>query len=102
MVKKKLDKELGFNRISVPYTSKTFDNFFCFPLGLVKGECNSVNKHIPRDKAVVLYESVENVIQLIKKFGIGALMAMLDIENSYRNIPTDPLDYHFLGFVWNN
>lgn len=64
----------------------------------VNGECNSVNKHIPRDKAVVLYESVENVIQLIKKFGIGALMVKLDIEDSYRNIPTDHLD----GIVWNN
>lgn len=69
----------------------------------VNGECNSVNKHIPRDKAVVLYESVENVIQLSKKFGIGALMAKLDIEDSYRNIPTDHLDeYLFLSFVWNN
>lgn len=69
----------------------------------VKGECNSVNKHIPRDKVVVLYESVENLIHLIEKFGKGALMAKLDIEDSYRKIPTDHLDdYHFLSFVWNN
>lgn len=86
VVKKKLDKELGFNRISGTYTFKTFDNFICFPLGLVpknvKGECNSVNKHIPRDKVVVLYESVENLIHLIEKFGKGALMAKLYIEDN--------------------
>lgn len=29
-------------------------------------------------------------------------MAKLDIKDSYRNIPTDPLDYHSLSFVWNN
>lgn len=117
VVRKKLDKELGLHRISGPYTSKPFENFICSPLGLVpkksQGEFriihdlsfpegNSVNEHIPRDKAVVQYESIENVIQLIKKFGVGALMAKLDIENGYRNIPIHPLDYHFLGFVWNN
>lgn len=114
---KMLDKELGFNRVSGPYISKPFDNFICSPLGLVpkklQGEFriihdlsfpegNSVNKHITRDKAVVQYESIENMIQLIKKFGVGALMAKLDIEDGYRNISIHPLDYHFLGFVWNN
>lgn len=94
VVRKKLDKELGLHRISGPYTSKPFDNFICSPLGLVpkksQGEFriihdlsfpegNSVNEHIPRDKA---------------------LMAKLDIEDGYRNIPIHPLDYHFLGFQW--
>lgn len=51
-----------------------------------------VNKHILRDKAIVQYKSVENVIQLIKEFEIGPLMAKLDNEDSYRNITTDSLD----------
>lgn len=53
---------------------------------------NLVNKHILRDKAIVQYKSVENVIQLIKEFEKGPLMAKLDNEDSYRNITTDSLD----------
>lgn len=55
---------------------------------------------MPRDKAATHYDSIENVIQLIKKYGIGALMAKLDIEAGFRNIPIHPSDYHVLGIVW--
>ncbi|XP_062591615.1 uncharacterized protein LOC134253122 [Saccostrea cucullata] len=117
VVNEKLNKELGLNRISGPHVLKPFDNFICSPLGLVPKklpgefriihdlsfpEGNSVNEHISRENAVVQYDSIENVIQLIKKFGKGALMAKLDIEDGFRNIPIHPSDYHFLGFLWNN
>ena len=117
VVCRKLNKELHLNRISGPYSFKPFDNFVCSPLGLVPKktpgefriihdlsfpEGNSVNEHISRENATVQYESIENVIQLIKKFGQGALMAKLDVEDGFRNIPIHPSDHHFLGFIWEN
>ena len=63
---------------------------------------NSVNEHIPRENSSVQYESIENVIQLIKKFGKGALMAKLDVEDGFRNIPIHPSNHHFYGFIWKN
>ena len=117
VVCRKLNKELHLNRISGPYSFKPFDNFVCSPLGLVPKktpgefriihdlsfpEGNSVNEHISRENATVQYESIENVIQLIKKFGKVALMAKLDVEDGFRNIPIHPSDHHFLGFIWEN
>lgn len=117
VVSKKLDKELGLNRISGPHVLKPFNNLICSPLGLVSKklpgefrivhelsfpEGNSVNEHISRENSVVHYDSIENVIQLIKKFGTGALMAKLDIEDGFRNIPIHPADYNILGFMWDN
>lgn len=65
-------------------------------------EGNSVNEHISRENSVVHYDSIENVIQLIKKFGTGALMAKLVIEDGFRNIPIHPADFNILGFMWDN
>ena len=53
-------------------------------------------------KTPVQYESIENVIQLIKKFGLGALMAKLDVEDDFRNIPIHPSHHQVLGFILEN
>ena len=90
VVCRKLNKELHLNRISGPYSFKTFDKSICSPLGFVPKktpgeyriiddlsfpEGKSVNEHIPRENATIQYKSIENVIQFIKKFGLGAITA---------------------------
>ena len=102
--------ELHLNRISGPYSFKPFDNFIYSPLGLVPKktpvefkiihdlsfpEFSLVNEHIPRENATVQYESIETVMQLIKKFGLGALIAKMDVEDGLRNILIHPSDDHF-------
>lgn len=71
VVSKKLDKELGLNRISGPHELKPFDNLICSTLGLVPKtlpgefriihdlsfpEGNSVNEHILPEHSVVHYD----------------------------------------------
>lgn len=96
---------------------KPFDNLICSPFGLYLKklpedfriihdlsfpEGYSVNEHASRANAAVHYDSIENVFQLITKFGTGALMAKLNIEDGFRNIPIHPSNYHFLSFMWHN
>lgn len=115
VVSEKLSKELSLGRISEPSTQIPFYNFVCSPLGLVPkkdpGDFRiihdlsfpqnlSVNSFIPKSNSTVQYDSIENVIQLIKQFGPHALMAKMDIKDGFRNIPIHPRDYHLLGFRW--
>ena len=115
VVHKKLEKEFKLGRIAGPYDEIPFKNFVCSPLGLVpkktSGEFRiihdlsfpkdqSMNSFIPQQNSTVQYESIDNVIHLVKNFGPYSLMAKTDIEDGFRNIPIHPADYHLLGFQW--
>ena len=63
-----------------------------FPHGL------SVNAGIPKEATSVSYDTVDSVINLVKQFGAGALLAKTDIENAFRLLPIHPSDRHLLGF----
>ena len=65
-------------------------------------ENNSVNSNIPVEYSAVKYDSIDDVISLIQKFGKGALMAKSDIKDAFRIMPVNPDDYHLLGFTWEN
>ena len=52
--------------------------------------------------STVHYDTIDNVISLVNKFGKGCLLAKTDIEDAFRIIPVHPNDYHLLGFTWNN
>lgn len=116
IVKDKIDKEILLGRVSGPYSCPPFTSFMCSPLGLVnKKEPNSfrlihdlsfplgqsVNAGIPDQYSCVQYDSVETVINLVKAYGSGALMAKTDIQDAFRIIPIHPQDYPLLGFQWN-
>lgn len=63
-----------------------------FPKGI------SVNSFIATVKSTVQHGSIENYIHLNKQFGSHALMAKMDIEDSFGNIPIHASDNHLLGF----
>ncbi|XP_062567617.1 uncharacterized protein LOC134229845 [Saccostrea cucullata] len=65
-------------------------------------EDNSVNSQIPPKNSQVSYDSIDNIISLVRQFGSAALMAKCDIEDGFHNIPIHPEDYHLLGFKWEN
>ena len=117
IVDEKLDTEKRLGRIAGPFESPPYEHFVCSPLAIIPRSVpgkfrlihnlssphdNSVNLGIPPDMSAVQYDNIEVVIDLVKKFGHGSLMAKTDIEDAFRIIPINPLDYHLLGFRWRN
>lgn len=112
-----IDKEITLGRYAGPFTSPPLQNMTFSPLGLVpkkepgkfrlihdlsypKG--NAVNDFISTKNSTVSYETLDDVIKLVKICGPGALIAKCDIEEAFRQIPVHPSDYRLLGFTWNN
>lgn len=117
IVLNKIKKEQSYGRISEASTNPQYPNLVISPLGVVPKkapgqfrlihdlsypENNSVNSQIPAVNSQVSYDSIDTVINLVKQFGSGALMAKCDIQDGFRNIPIHPDDYHLLGFMWDN
>ena len=46
------------------------------------------------------YIEVDQVIRMVSRYGPGVLMAKLDVESTYRNIPVHPDDRFLLGMRW--
>lgn len=117
IVLNKIKKEQSYGRISEASTNPQYPNLVISPLGVVPKkvqgqfrlihdlsypENNSVNSQIPAVNSQVSYDSIDTVINLVKQFVSGALMAKCDIQDGFRNIPIHPDDYHLLGFMWDN
>lgn len=74
---------LNKGRIAGPFLNKPFEHFVVSPLGLVpKGSTGkfrvihlsfpknqSVNSNIPRENSAVQYDSIDQVVDLVQKFG---------------------------------
>ena len=46
------------------------------------------------------YETLDSVVDLVKLYGPGSLIAKADIQDAFRIIPIRPQDYPFLGIMW--
>ena len=46
------------------------------------------------------YSSVDTATRIIADLGKGTILAELDIENDYHNVPVHPEDCPFLGMEW--
>ena len=62
----------------------------------------SINEFISSEFTTVQYENIDHIINLVQKFGVGALIAKADIEDAFRIVPIYPKDYHLLGFKYDN
>ena len=60
----------------------------------------SVNDGIDPQWCSLRYATVDQAIAHILQLGGGALLAKVDAEHAYRNIPVHPEDRHVLGMVW--
>ena len=63
-------------------------------------ENHSVNDGISPESCSLTYTTVECAAELIMKRGRGALLAKIDIESAYRNVPVHPEDRFLLGMRW--
>ena len=61
---------------------------------------NSVNEFIPREHCHVVYELIDDCIDIICELGQGCLIAKADIKNAFRILPIHPDCYKLLGFQW--
>lgn len=61
---------------------------------------HSVNDGIDADNYSMHYVRVDEIIRMVAKHGMGALMAKFDVEAAYRNVPIHPKDRYLLGLKW--
>ena len=60
----------------------------------------SVNDGIDPDLCSLQYTSVDRIAAIARSFGVGALLAKVDIKAAYRLIPVHPEDRRLLGMRW--
>ena len=110
-----LKDELKQGRIAGPFPISQLPDVQCNKLGVIlkstPGEWrlildlsfpwqHSVNDGIARDLCSLHYPTVDEAIGHILKLGKGALLAKVDINHAYRNIPIHPQDRHLFGMLW--
>ena len=61
---------------------------------------HSVNDGVDKSLCSLKYATVEDAVQQIIKVGKGALLAKIDIQHAYRNVPVHRDDRALLGMVW--
>jgi Reverse transcriptase (RNA-dependent DNA polymerase) len=92
--------------------------YFCSPIGLVPKTIDgvqtgwrvifdlsspqglSVNDGIPKEFGTLVYETLNDAIQLVAQVGRGAVMMKRDLKAAFRHIPINPCDYWLLVFEW--
>jgi len=57
----------------------------------------SVNDHIPNSLCSLSYNTGDDAIQNILKYGQHTILAKVDIKSAFRLIPVHPTDGHLLG-----
>ncbi len=60
----------------------------------------SVNDGVSKDLSSLNYVSVDEIVSHILQLSQGAVMAIMDIKQAYRNIPVHPDDRYLLGIYW--
>ena len=69
-------------------------------LDLSSPHSSSVNDGIAPQLCSIQYATVDNAVHRILLQGTNALLAKIDIEHAYRNIPIHPNDRRLLGMSW--
>ena len=95
------------------------DDVFCSPIGLVPKQANgvqsgwrvifdlsspegsSVKDGIPKEFGTIVYETLNDAVQLVAQAGKGAVMMKRDLKAAFRHVPMNPCDYWLLVFKWN-
>ena len=52
------------------------------------------------DLTSVVYTSVDNAVEIIRRLGPGTELVKMDLNDTYRVIPVHPQDHHLLGIQW--
>ena len=60
----------------------------------------SINDFIDAGQHTLTYCTVGDAILIVHKLGRGALMAKIDLRNTFRLCPISKQDWHLLGVYW--
>ena len=113
-----LATEVALGRKAGLFNQPLFSTYIRSPMGIVIKKCSdsvkyciihdlswppgdSVNDHIDPDLYHCIYASFDQAVSLIKKQGVGALMAKLDLANAFKHILVHPEDWPLLCSSWN-
>ena len=61
---------------------------------------SSINDGVDSALCSLSYASVDDAVELALEAGRGALLAKLDVQSAYRNVPVHPEDQPLLGMEW--
>ncbi len=62
---------------------------------------DGISKDVYMNEPINLrYASVEEVCEMVLRVGRGAVIYKRDLKQAYRQIPVDPADYKYLGYMW--
>ena len=112
-----LTAEVALGRKAGPFNQLPFSTYVGLPMGIVIKKCSdsvkyciihdlswppgdSVNDHIDPDLYCCIYASFDQAVSLIKKQGMGTLMAKLDLANAFKHILVHPKDWPLLCSSW--
>ena len=115
-----INEELSKDRMLGPYSQPPINDFIVSPLGCLpkktpnkyriiqhlsyprKGSLHSVNEDIDPSYSKVHYQSFQDFIECVSKFGPGAFAMKTDIDHAYKIIPLSVKDFNLLGcqFKW--
>jgi hypothetical protein len=113
VVVQNINKEILKGRIRGPFKHPPFDNFICFPLGLVPKEESgsfrlirdfsfpkggSVNFWTPPEYTLVSYQNIETVIELVQENGFKCLMSKADIQGCFPSYSNTSNRVSFIRF----
>ena len=117
VVSEYLATEVALGRKAGPFNQLPFLTYIGSPMGIVikkhsaSVKCciihylswpprDSVNDHIDPDLYCCIYASFNQAVSLIKKQGVGTLMAKLDLVNAFKHILVHPEDWLLLFSSW--
>ena len=112
-----LAAEVALGRKAGPFNQLPFSTYIKLPMGIVIKKHSdyvkysiihdlswpprdSVNDHIDPDLYRCIYASFNQAVFLIKKQGVGTLMAKLDLANTFKHILVHSKDWLLLCSSW--
>ena len=113
VVRDYLTAEVALGRKAGPFNQPPFATYVRLLMGIVIKKCSdavkyciihdlswpprdSVNDHIDPDLYHCIYASFDQAVSLVKKHGVGVLMAKLDLADAFKHIMVQPDDWPLL------
>ena len=117
VVRDYLATEVALGRKAGLFNQLPFTPYVELPMGIVIKKCSdsvkyciihdlswppgdSVNDHIDPDLYRCVYASFDQAVSLVKKHGVGTLMAKLDLADAFKHILVQPEDWPLLCSSW--
>ena len=114
IISSELEKEVAAGRVLGPFEHIPTPSFRSSGLGAIPKKNGgwrmilhlsapygrSVNDGIHKEQFPIHYATVDDAVDLISRFGKGAILAKVDLKAAFRMVPIHPDDWDLLGMQW--